>query len=201
MSQLTERFTHLNKRARIVLAVGAALALIVVVGGIVLTHNPTLAGRSKRALPGTTMWVDGVTYHQLEPAALWKTNSSNCLGGSSALHTQLVTCITSRVDDNTLWYLEDLGNGYSRFRIKSSGFCLDAEGDNPGKGSTVIAYGCRDTNNDNQLWKTPASVSQGDTFQLENKKTGLCAAPRAAKAVGSLVVLDDCANFGGWMSF
>lgn len=201
MSKLADRFTQLDKRARVLLAAGAALALIGVVGGSVLTLNPTLAGRSERALPGTTIWVDSVTYYQLLPAALWGTGSTNCLGGSGALHTQLVTCITSRVDDNTLWYLEDMGNGYSRFRIRTSGFCLDAEGANPGKGSTVIAYWCRDTGNDNQLWQTPASVDQGDVFQLKNKKAGLCAAPRNAKAVGSLIVLEDCAASGGWMSF
>ena len=106
MSKLADRFTQLDKRARVLLAAGTALALIVVAGGSVLTLHPTLAGRSERALPGTTIWVDGVTYHQVSPAALWGTGSTNCLGGSGALHTQLVTCITTQVDDNTLWYLD-----------------------------------------------------------------------------------------------
>jgi hypothetical protein len=181
MSKLADRFTQLDKRARVLLAAGTALALIVVAGGSVLTLHPTLSGRSDRALPGTTIWVDGVTYHQVSPAALWGTGSTNCLGGSGALHTQLVTCITTQVDDNTLWYLEDMGNGYSRFRIRTSGFCLDAEGDNPGKGSTVIAYWCRDSDNDNQLWQTPASVDQGDVFQLESKKRDSALRPATPK--------------------
>lgn len=61
MSQLTERFTHLNKRTRIVLAVGAALALIAVAGGALLALDPPLAARGARALPGTTVkgWRHG----------------------------------------------------------------------------------------------------------------------------------------------
>jgi uncharacterized protein YjbI with pentapeptide repeats len=64
MSKFTERFTQLNKRARIVLAAGAALALIAVVGGALLAGNPPLLARLSGRLLGSA--VNGC---EIEPYA------------------------------------------------------------------------------------------------------------------------------------
>jgi hypothetical protein len=52
MWRFTERFTQLNKRVRILLSAGAALALIVVVAGVLLASNPPLQQRLRGSLPG-----------------------------------------------------------------------------------------------------------------------------------------------------
>ncbi len=56
MSKFTERFTQRNTRTRILLAAGAALALIAVVGGVLLAGNPPLLQRLRGSLPGEATW-------------------------------------------------------------------------------------------------------------------------------------------------
>jgi uncharacterized protein YjbI with pentapeptide repeats len=52
MSKLTARFTHLSKRARVLLAVVAALVVVVIVGGALLAGNPSLLARLTGRLSG-----------------------------------------------------------------------------------------------------------------------------------------------------
>jgi hypothetical protein len=56
MSKLTEGYTRLNKRARLLLAVGAALVLVIVISVAALAASPTLrlatSARIGYVLPG-----------------------------------------------------------------------------------------------------------------------------------------------------
>lgn len=199
---------RLSRQAQALLVIAGLVLVSAAAAAVLLTSNPAYFAKLGRALSGGSVFEGGVTYHYLAPVKKAPVNQT-CLSGSSSLNTQMLRCASYLWDSpesnrNQMWYLEDMGGGYSRLRIRTSSFCLDAEGDNPGSGSTVIAFGCKDTNNDNQLWKT---VTPGSNFQLENKKTGLCAVVKdGSTAEGALVILEDCKaaqtnGRGGWQSW
>ncbi len=148
-------------------------------------------------------FANGRDFMQVVPKSQDVRGARKCLSGSLNYYTQQWSCSDDRNDWNQQWSLKVVGD-YMQARIRSSGWCLTAEGDHPGVGSTVIAFACRADNHANQLWHV-ALVDGSDGYYLVNKATSLCAVIKDNSADnGALAVLDECRYtdpYGVWVGY
>lgn len=122
--------------------------------------------------------------------------SSACLSGSTNYYTQLWQCSGMYNDDNQNWQFKQVNDAYCQIIIQTSKWCLDVENASLTSGATVIAYECKQQ--DNQLWRVEEEPGV-DGFLVINKASGLCAAPQGDKSDnGAVIVQAPCSNDRRW---